>query len=402
MLKTAHSLITNAATNIGLNKKQIEALKKSDALHSFIITLSDGQAFPAFRAQHSNKLGPYKGGIRFHPSVNEDEVTALATLMTLKTAAVGLPLGGGKGGVTVNPKLLSSAQLEELSRAYVKHLYPHIGPDKDMPAPDVNTNSQIMDWMADEYCQQTGDTSKASFTGKSLENDGSQGRNAATGRGGAIALFELLKHINKNEEKLKIAVQGFGNVGSFFATIGTSDNPNWSLTSVSDSSATLYNPKGFHAQELADFKRKGGRFSEAAFTGCTVLSPEAVISSQADVLVLAALEGAIDESNAKTVKSSILIELANGPIDESAYQQLIKDDKIILPDIIANAGGVIVSYLEWLQNKKQERWGEDKVNRQLHAYMARAVKDIYELSQNESVPLKDAAFRLAIRRLAQV
>ena len=399
MLENAHSLINRVATEIGLSKKQTEALLKTNALHYFLITLPSGKTFPAFRAQHNNKLGPYKGGIRFHPNVSKDEVTALATLMTLKTAAVGLPLGGGKGGVSIDPKQFSLAELEEISRAYVKHLHPHIGPEKDIPAPDVNTNPQIMDWMADEYSKQTGDTTKASFTGKSLNNGGSNGRNAATGRGGVIALTELLKHAKKDKDSLTIALQGFGNVGSFFATIGMKEHPEWRLTTVSDSSATLYNPNGLNIKKLVEFKQKGGRFIEASSIESTSLPPEAIISTQTDVLVLAALEGAITKKNVHEVKASILVELANGPIDEAAYNALTKKDKLVLPDIIANAGGVIVSYLEWLQNKKQEKWEEDKVNRQLYSYMSKAVKEVYELSQSQSIPLKDAAFRLALLRL---
>ncbi len=219
MLESAHALIKRVASDMGLAATQTEQLLKADALHHFDIHLSDGQTFKAYRAQHSNKLGPYKGGIRFHPEVNQDEVLALATLMSLKTAAIGLPLGGGKGGITLDPKQLSKQQLEELSRAYVKNLLPHIGPDKDIPAPDVNTNPEIMDWMADEYSLLSGDTTKASFTGKSLGNGGSEGRNAATGRGGVIALAQLLALLGRDKQNLTIAVQGFGNVGSFFASI---------------------------------------------------------------------------------------------------------------------------------------------------------------------------------------
>lgn len=401
MLETAHALIESVATDIGLSKKQIEKLKKINALHRFDITLSNGLTFPAYRAQHNNALGPYKGGIRFHPGVNESEVVALATLMTLKTAAIGLPLGGAKGGVRVNPKLYDPSQIEEISRAYVKHLYPHIGPDKDIPAPDVNTTPQIMDWMADEYSHQTGDITKASFTGKSLGQGGSHGRNAATGRGGVIALAELLILTGKSNKKRSIAVQGFGNVGSFFATIGTHDNPHWLLTTVSDSSATLYNPKGFDAQELVRFKQNGGRFSEASFAQSTTLQPEDIISARADILVLAALEGAVNKHNANNIHASIVVELANGPIDEQAYHVLTKKNIIILPDIIANAGGVVVSYLEWLQNKKGEHWEERKVNQQLYSYMTHAMQEVYELSQSEAIPLKDAAFRIALMRLTQ-
>lgn len=399
MFESAHALIKRVASDMGLTATQTKQLLQADALHQFDIRLAGGQTFKAYRAQHSNTLGPYKGGIRFHPEVNEDEVLALATLMSLKTAAIGLPLGGGKGGITLDPKQLSKQQLEELSRAYVKNLLPHIGPDKDIPAPDVNTNPEIMDWMVDEYSQQTGDTTKASFTGKSLNNGGSEGRNAATGRGGVIALTQLLTLLGKDKENLTIAVQGFGNVGSFFATVAATDHPKWRLTAVSDSNATIYNHNGFNATELAAFKQTGGRFADSTFDGAVIENPEAIIDLKVDILVLAALDGAVQINNAPQVKADIIVELANGPVDEAAYRYLSHKNKIILPDIIANAGGVIVSYLEWLQNKHQERWSEQKVNRQLTEYMTKAVKEIYGLATTESVPLKDAAFQLGLRRL---
>lgn len=401
MLETAHSLIKKVAKDIGLSPAQTKRLLKVDALHSFTITISDGQSFSAYRAQHSNKLGPYKGGIRFHPEVDENEVLALAILMSLKTAAVGLPLGGGKGGVALNPKLLTKSELEKVSRAYVHQLLPHIGPDKDIPAPDVNTNPQIMDWMADEYSRLTGDTTKASFTGKSVGRGGSKGRNSATGHGGVIALAQLLRLMGKETQKLSFAVQGFGNVGSFFAAIGTSRYPHWRLVAASDSSATLQNSNGLDAKALANFKLSGGSFADSKFHSTTIAKPEAVVGVEADVLVLAALGGALNKGNADQVRSSVLVELANGPINKDAYSLLISKDKIILPDIIANSGGVIVSYLEWLQNKKQENWPEEKVNRQLRVYMNKAVQAVYDVSVNEAVPLKDSAFRLALRRLAK-
>src|SRR5581483_10492028 len=200
MLETAQNLIRKTGKKLGLDESEIKRLIKIDAEHKFKISLDSGKEFSAYRIQHSNKLGPYKGGIRFHPQVNLDEVRALATLMSLKTAAVGLPLGGGKGGVAVDPKQITNEELEELSRKYVQHLEPHIGPDKDVPAPDVNTNPTVIDWMVDEYQKLTGDTTKSSFTGKSLENGGSLGRDAATGRGGVIAFRELLK-LQKNKDK---------------------------------------------------------------------------------------------------------------------------------------------------------------------------------------------------------
>lgn len=399
MLKTAHTLIKRTAKDIGLSTHQTERLLKADALHSFNVALANGQTFAAYRAQHNNKLGPYKGGIRFHPDVNEDEVLALATLMSIKTAAVGLPLGGGKGGITLDPKLLTKQQLEEISRAYVRHLLPHIGPEKDIPAPDVNTNPQIMDWMADEYSTHTNDVTKASFTGKSLGNGGSEGRNAATGRGGVIALAQLLKLLGKDKDNLTVAIQGFGNVGSFFASVAAKDHPNWKLIAASDSNATVYNPAGIDVNGVVEFKHSSGRFAESNFSGATITSADGIIEVETDILVLAALDGAVNTSNAAKVKASILVELANGPVSEGAYQLLLTQNKVIVPDIIANAGGVIVSYLEWLQNKNREKWPEEKVNRQLRTYMTEAIKTVYDLSVKESVPLKDAAFRLAIRRL---
>jgi glutamate dehydrogenase/leucine dehydrogenase len=244
MLETAHANIRRAGQKLGLDDETIDRLIKTDKEHIFKIKLDNGQVFDAFRVQHSNRRGPYKGGIRFHPGVNLDEVRALATLMSFKTAAVGLPLGGGKGGIKVDPKKLSRPELEELSRKYAKHLAAHIGPDKDVPAPDVNTNAQIIDWMVDEYEKLTGDNSHASFTGKSLANGGSLGRPAATGRGGVIALRQLLKHQGKSAKPLTYALQGFGNVGSFFATIAQTEQPQWKLVAASDSSGTLYSQAG--------------------------------------------------------------------------------------------------------------------------------------------------------------
>ena len=219
MLESAHSLIRSVGKRMDLSEEVINRLIAVDASHSFDITLANGASYKAYRVQHSNKLGPYKGGVRFHPEVSHDEVTALATLMSLKTAAVGLPLGGGKGGINVDPKKLSDAELEELSRHYAKHLSPHIGPAKDIPAPDVNTNSQIIDWMVEQYEIETGESNKASFTGKSLGKGGSKGREAATGRGGVFALNQYLKCIGKPEAPLTIAVQGFGNVGAYFSSL---------------------------------------------------------------------------------------------------------------------------------------------------------------------------------------
>lgn len=397
MLETAHSLIWRAGKKLGLSDQEIEELIKVDAEHKFEIELGSGKKFQAYRIQHKNMLGPYKGGIRFHPRVDLDEVRALATLMSLKTAAVGLPLGGGKGGVAVNPKELTKEELEELSRKYVRHLHPHIGPDKDVPAPDVNTNPAIIDWMVDEYEKLSGDKTKASFTGKSIKSGGSLGRDAATGRGGVIALAELLKHLGKTDEKLTYAIQGYGNVGAYFAQVAQETQPNWRLIAASDSSATIINRNGLDAKKLAGFKEAGQRFTD--YKEVETLPVETIVESETDVLVLAALEDAVTEKNMKSVKAKYVVELANGPINGSAQNYLTAHAILILPDIIANSGGVVVSYLEWLQNKNKEHWSEARVNQELEKYLKTAVDRVYKTSLSEDVSLKEAAFMLALERL---
>jgi glutamate dehydrogenase/leucine dehydrogenase len=397
MLDTAQNLIRRAGKQLNLSDEDIEQILKINAEHIFEIKLSSGTSLQAYRVQHNNKLGPYKGGIRFHPAVDLDEVRALATLMSMKTAAVGLPLGGGKGGVAVDPRTLSRQELEELSRKYVQHLYPHIGPDKDVPAPDVNTNATIMDWMVDEYAKVSGDTTKASFTGKSVTNGGSLGRDAATGRGGVIALSELLKAKGLASKELAYAILGFGNVGSFFATVAASTFPQWRLVAAGDSTAAILDNAGLDAMQLSKLKAGGGRFLD--WMQAKQITNDALIGLPVDVLVLAALENAITKDNMANVKAKIIVEMANGPIDETAHDYLSSKGVIILPDIISNSGGVVVSYLEWVQNRRGENWDERKVNSNLKRYLTEAVVGILSVSKEMQVDLTEAAFIQAIRRL---
>ncbi len=401
MLKTAKALITSAGKQLGLSSATIEQLLEINKEHQFEITLPDGKRFPAYRVQHNNKRGPYKGGIRFHPEVDFDEVRALAILMTMKTAALDLPLGGAKGGVVVNPRELNDAALEQISREYVRFLKDHIGPHQDIPAPDVNTNPAIIDWMVDEYSVLTGDTTRASFTGKSVARGGSLGRDAATGRGGVFALNDLLKDQGINDKPLTYALQGFGNVGSFFALVAKADHPNWQLVAASDSATAVYNPKGLDAKTLADFKNGGGRFVDFDKKERQI-SNDDLIGLDVDVLVLAALGDAVTERNADQVRAKYIIELANGPVNDAAFTTLNKRGVIILPDIIANAGGVVVSYLEWVQNTKNERWSEARVNSELKRYMTRAMRDLLQLSKSKQTSLTEAAFMLAIKHLLDV
>ena len=319
--------------------------------------------------------------------------------MSFKTAAVGLPLGGGKGGIAVNPRELSDSELEELSRKYAAYLHPHIGPKKDVPAPDVNTDSRIIDWMVDEYENISGDSNKASFTGKRITNGGSEGREAATGHGGVIVMHELLKHLDKSNQNITIAIQGFGNVGSFFGTISEQQEPNWKLVAVSDSGATIYNPNGLSSRRLADFKKGRGRFIDFQDSDSKVLSANDIVELDVDVLVLAALGNSVTESNMKQVKASFILELANGPVDDMAFHFLTDNNTMVIPDIIANAGGVIVSYLELQQNIAGEHWSEDIVNQKLQDYLVKATAELYKTATDQGTSLKEAAFINAFKKL---
>lgn len=402
MLESTQAFIHRAGERLGLDEAAIRRLLAVDAEHVFEVALEDGQKFQAYRIQHSNKRGPYKGGIRFHPEVDGEEVRALATLMSLKTAAVGLPLGGGKGGIAVDPRKLTKAQLEELSRKYVRHLHGHLGPDKDIPAPDVNTDATIMDWMVDEFELLTGDTSHASFTGKSINNGGSLGRDAATGRGGVIALAELLRHQHNDGKAITIAIQGFGNVGSFFAAVAGAEQYPWKVVAVSDSTGGLYAPGGLDMPALTAFKAKHGRFSSYEQEGVLHISGQELLHLKLDVLVLAALGDAVNKSNALEIRSRYIVEMANGPVSEAAYTYLEETGVTILPDIIANSGGVIVSYLEWLQNRQDEHWSEEKVNKQLKHYMVSAVRNLMQTALEMHISLTEAAFVLGLRGLIEV
>lgn len=394
MLKTAQSAIIEAAKTLGYSQEKIDELLKLNAAHEFVIEHSNGNSYTAFRMQHSNTRGPYKGGIRFHPEVDYDEVQALATLMTMKTAAVNIQLGGGKGGVIVNPKELNEAEIEEIARKYVRGLLDNIGPHTDVPAPDVNTSGQTMDWMVDEYSKLTGDTTRASFTGKSLAMGGSEGRVAATGRGGYIVLDELLEDEADND--LTIAVQGIGNVGEYFLKTVAEKRPNWKIVALSNSKATIVKRDGFDVVDVMEQISKARDIKDVE--GCDEqLDRDAILTQECDVLVLAALGGAVTADNADTLQTRYILELANGPVDESATELL--RETIVVPDIIANAGGVIVSYLEWQQNISGEHWSEEKVFEKLDDTLAAATKEMKHTAKERKVSLKQAAFINALERL---
>jgi glutamate dehydrogenase/leucine dehydrogenase len=398
MLATAQATIREAARDLGYDEETIERFIIPEQVHSFHVT-AGGKKYPAYRVQHNSKLGPYKGGVRFHHNVTLDEVTALATLMSLKTAAVNLPLGGGKGGIAVNPAQLSATELEELARDYARQLAPHIGSDKDIPAPDVNTNAEMMDWMLDSYEETLGTKDTGAFTGKSMGNGGSEGRAAATGRGGVIALAEHLKARNMLDKPFTVALQGFGNVGYYFAKVLREEYPQAKLIAIANSRHTWVQTRGIdithtimplpspRPEDLADLRDAEMRRSDE------------IVGVKADVLVLAALEDAVTEMNVSTVTAKLLVELANGPITKGAEEELLARGMHILPDVIANAGGVIVSCLEWQQNLAGEHWSEAVVNAKLAEILIPAAAAMHERALARKISYKQAAFELALERL---
>jgi glutamate dehydrogenase/leucine dehydrogenase len=401
MLNTAIETIKRAGKSVGLPDTAIEKLLALEAAHKFEIIMDSGEKLQAFRLQHNSKRGPYKGGIRFHPEVDFDEVRALATLMTFKTAAVGLPLGGAKGGVVVNPKNLSPTEIEEVSRKYVRGLVDHIGPHKDVPAPDVNTNAEIIDIMVDEYSKLTGDTTKASFTGKSISNGGSEGRTAATGYGGFLVLEEVMQYIGRDEEALEISVQGLGNVGQYFVRSVRKYRPNWKIVAVSDSSGMIYKKSGLDIEVILDLKKNGKPCTECADSDpeVEVRDRNEISSVAVDVFVPAAMGGVINFKNQDDIDVKFILELANGPVDAEAEKFLFKKGIQVIPDIVANAGGVIVSYFEWQQNIAIDHWEEDDIFQKLKSYLIPATDTMLKLAEEKQISYKEAAFVSAIQNL---
>lgn len=391
MLESAEAVIRRSGNALGMSDKELENLITPAAEHHFEITVDD-ITHQAFRVQHSNKRGPFKGGIRFHPHVDHDEVRALATLMSMKSAVVDIPMGGGKGGVAFDPRNFDEKHVEEVARQYVRALEAHIGPDKDVPAPDVNTDGKVIDWMVDEYEKLTGDTSKASFTGKKIAHGGSEGREAATGRGGVIALREYCKAKGIDTNGLKIALQGVGNVGFFFAQIAEKEL-GVTIIAAANSRQMKYDEQG-----LSFVGKSFSRDILDELSGEEKPSNE-IIQVQADVLVFAALGEVVDTTNQADIQASMILELANGPVDDEALTRLETRGVHVIPDIIANAGGVVVSYLEWKQNKVGEHWSEARVNAQLNDIITKAMHTAMKRSESENVCLKDAAFMTALESL---
>ena len=364
------------------------------------------EIFEGYRIQHNNFLGPYKGGIRYFSEVNDDEIKTLAFLMTIKCALVNLPLGGAKGGIKVDPKSLSEKELENLSREYVRKIYDFIGPDKDVPAPDVNTNAKIMDWMVDEYLKILNSNDKrlkATFTGKSIENDGSEGREEATGKGGEIILERFVEKLNF-KKPLRVAIQGFGNVGYNLAKFLYQRG--YKIVALSDSKGGIYSEEGFNPELVMECKKEKGMISGCYCVGSVCdsklgkdITNEELLELNVDVLALAALENVVHKDNADKIKAKIILEMANNPLTEEADEILNKRDLIIIPDILANSGGVIVSYFEMLQNLNNEKWSKEKVFEELEKYLSKAFDEVWKIKEELNIDFRKASFVLALKRI---
>ncbi len=362
--------------------------------------------FTAYRVRHSTIRGPGKGGIRFHPKVCMDEMSSLAFWMTMKCAVVGIPFGGAKGGVSVNPKELSPMELERLSRGFVKGVADFIGPDLDIPAPDVYTNAMIMGWMMDEYSEIARHRVPAIITGKPIPTGGSLGREDATGRGAYYCINELEKRLNWQPKNIRVAVQGFGNAGQHVAQFLY--HAGYKIVAVSDSKGGVYSKDGFDIDSLV-YMKNSTRALRAAYCEGSVceevasekITNEELLALEVDLLIPAALENQITKKNVSDIKAPVIVEVANGPISVDADEILKEQNTLIIPDILANAGGVTVSYFEWVQNKAGYYWCEPEIQERLHEIMVREFNAVYKIKENQKIDMRTAAYVHALNRLGE-
>ena len=351
--------------------------------------------FEGFRVQHNLSRGPGKGGVRYHPDVTLEEVMALSAWMTVKTAAVNLPFGGAKGGIRVDPKLLSTKELERMTRRYTSEIGLIIGPQKDIPAPDVNTNGQIMAWMMDTYSMNTGSTSTGVVTGKPLHLGGSAGRVKATGRGVFVTGREAARRIGMDLNGARVAVQGFGNVGGSAAELFA--QAGGKIVAAQDHTGTIYNANGFDLADLMPHVHHTG--GVAGFKGADVMKSEEFWDVECDILIPAALEGQINEDRARRIKAKLVLEGANGPTTSKADDMLFERNILVVPDVICNAGGVTVSYFEWVQDFSSFFWSEDEINVRLDKIMVDALKKIWDTADRHKITLRTATFAVACERI---
>jgi glutamate dehydrogenase len=392
--------LLEACDALGLEPAVYEILKQPSRVLEVAIpvVMDDGcvRNFVGWRSQHNDALGPFKGGLRFHPEVTMDEVKALSMWMTFKCAVLGLPYGGGKGAVRCDPRQLSRGELERLSRGLMRALAPITGPEKDIPAPDVYTNPQVMAWMVDEFSRLRDHNSFGVMTGKPLLIGGSAGRNEATGRGCVYTCLEAMKQLGIPVVGARVVVQGFGNAGSVAARLFHERGAR--VVAVGDSCGSVFHAGGMRPEALVDHKCRTG--TVAGFPAATPISTEQLLQTECEVLVPAALENQLTARIAGGVRARIVGEAANGPTTPEADQILFDRGVLVLPDILASAGGVTVSYFEWAQNLSGYYWPEDEVNQRLELAMVRAFHTVYGMSRERKLPLRAAAFMVAVKRVA--
>ncbi len=403
VLLNAQMQVKQACEKLGLEDHIYSLLKEPQRVLevSIPVKMDDGtyEVFKGYRSQHNNAMGPYKGGIRFHPNVDMNEVKALSIWMTFKGGVMGVPYGGGKGGITVNPKTLSQGELERLSRGYIDLTYKYLGERMDIPAPDVGTNGQIMAWMTDEYIKLTGDYTLGVITGKPVEWGGSLGRTDATGYGVSVIAREILNKKGIEAKSATAALQGFGNVGSFSGKYLQEQGINVLAVAGHDKGIefAIFNETGLDMEALIEFKKTNKNLKE--FNGVKIISIDEFWSLEVDLMVPAALENVIDEHVAKLIKAKIVCEAANGPITIQGDDILKERGITVTPDILTNAGGVTVSYFEWVQNRYGYAWSEEEVLSKEEKAMTDAFNNVWKVAEEYSVTMREAAYMYSIKKV---
>jgi glutamate dehydrogenase (NAD(P)+) len=399
--RLAQQQLYNVADAFGIDDRLVEVLKKCKKTVEVSIptSMDDGsvRAFEGYRVTHNNARGPSKGGIRYHPAVTRDEIKALAMWMTWKCSLMGLPFGGAKGGVVCDPKSMSQRELERMTRRFTSEIINEIGPEKDIPAPDVGTNAQTMAWIFDTYSMNKGHSVLGVVTGKPLTIGGSLGREEATARGATFCLQSALEKKGGSMQGLRVAVQGFGNVGAYFAKFIAEQGA--TVVAISDSTGGIYNSNGVDVAAAFAHKRGGGSISE--LKGGEHITNEELISLDCDVFAPCALEQVVTEVNADQVKARVIVEGANGPLTPAADAILEGNGVMILPDVLANAGGVVVSYFEWVQGLQEYFWKEDEVNARLNSIITRAFDETWATYEERKTSMRMAAYGLAVQRVAE-
>ncbi|OLN23754.1 glutamate dehydrogenase [Domibacillus antri] len=400
LFTSTQNVIKEALTKLGYTEEMYELLKEPLRMLTVRIPvkMDDGSVkiFTGYRAQHNDAPGPTKGGVRFHPEVNEEEVKALSMWMTLKAGIVDLPYGGGKGGVVCDPRQLSMREIENISRGYVRAISQIVGPTKDIPAPDVYTNSQIMAWMMDEYSRIREFDSPGFITGKPIALGGSHGREKATAQGVTICIHEAAKKRGIDIKGARVVVQGFGNAGSYLAKF--MHDAGAKVVGISDAYGGLHDPDGLDIDYLLDRRDSFGTIT-TLFDN--TITNQQLLEIDCDILVPAAISNQITEENARNIQASIIVEAANGPTTLEATRILTERGVLIVPDVLASSGGVTVSYFEWVQNNQGYYWTEEEVNEKLHENLIKAFDNIYEISQTRGVNMRLAAYMVGVRRAAE-